>query len=212
VLMPSTYNPYSLAPIDASHSPFLVSLQKLYQARKCLEDQNAKPESGVYKILSDIDAYLAALSGSAGAPGKTNPPPENGKANPGNPESPAPSSPTTPHLMSVLSGDGLAQAIGVVPDTGRLDETVPEHILLLKAMESGGTVEKTANIFGTKVRYSGGSVGTYTLFTIDGKLECSGNVYEYGGSFPAKDFQKGLRGYVPDPGKQFIFQHSSCHR
>jgi len=113
--------------------------------------------------------------------------------------------------MSVLSADSLAQKLGVNPDTGLLpDNGSTQHILLLKALESGGAIEKQSNILGTKIRYSGGSVGTYALFTMDGDLECSGNVYEYGGSFPAKDFQKGLRDYVPDPGKQFIFQRGSC--
>jgi len=83
-------------------------------------------------------------------------------------------------------------------------------MLLLEALESGGTIEKRSNILGTRVRYSGGAVGTYALFTMDGELECSGNVYEFGGSLQAKDFQKRIRKLTPDPGNQFIFQRGGC--
>ena len=81
---------------------------------------------------------------------------------------------------------------------------------MLKALESGGAITKKSNIFGSKMRYSGGSVATYALFSMDGELECSGNVYEYGGSVSAEAFQEGLRNYVPDPSKQYIFQRGSC--
>jgi hypothetical protein len=82
---------------------------------------------------------------------------------------------------------------------------------MLKTLESGGVVEKRTNIFGSKIRYSGGAVGTYALFDMEGELECSGNVYEYGGALRAKDFRKDLRNYVPDPGKQFVFVRGTCH-
>lgn len=83
-------------------------------------------------------------------------------------------------------------------------------MLLLKALESGGTLESKSNIFGSKVRFSGGSVGTYALFSLDGHLECSGNVYEFGGSIRSENFQRELREYRPDPQSQFIFKHGGC--
>lgn len=225
VLMPATYVPYSLIPINASRSPLLSSLEKLYQVRECLEDQTSQStaKASVDKLIADIDSYLAALAGSAAVAAKpVTPTPKATDGNTGTqgPANTAATSSTSPsetpvvpsHLMAVLSADGLAQKLGVDPETGLLPGNgASQHILLLKALESGGTVEKKANILGTKVRYSGGSVGTYVLFTMDGELECSGNVYEYGGSLPAKEFQKGLRNYVLDPSKQYIFQRGSCH-
>jgi hypothetical protein len=99
--------------------------------------------------------------------------------------------------------------LGVNPATGKLEGNLTtQHVLLVKALESGGAVSKKSNILGTKVRYSGGSVGTYALFSLDGDLECSGNVYEYGGYIKAEDFQKQLRTYNPDPAKQLVFQQS----
>jgi hypothetical protein len=108
----------------------------------------------------------------------------------------------------------LAAKLGVIPATGTLppDDEATIHILLVKALESGGSVTRVSNLFGTTIHYSGGSVATYALFTMDGALECSGNVHEYGGSFNAKDFQEALRRYNPDPAKQMVFLHRSCHR
>jgi hypothetical protein len=108
--------------------------------------------------------------------------------------------------------DGLAAKLGVDPDTGTLspEDSAALHILLVKALESGGSVTRYSNVLGTKVSYSGGSVGTYALFSVDGDLECSGNVYEYGGSIKGKDFEEQLRGYNPDPAKQMVFLRHSC--
>jgi hypothetical protein len=83
-------------------------------------------------------------------------------------------------------------------------------VLLLKALESGGSVQRFTNVLGSRIRYSGGSVGTYALFSLDGALECSGNVYDYGGSFKSKDLQRRLHDYKEDPGQQVLFQRGSC--
>jgi hypothetical protein len=108
--------------------------------------------------------------------------------------------------------DGLAAKLGVDPEKGTLspDDEASLHILLVKALESGGSVTRTSKILATRIRYSGGSVGTYALFSMDGDLECSGNVYEYGGSLQANDFQKDLSMYHPDPAKQMVFLRHSC--
>jgi len=58
--------------------------------------------------------------------------------------------------------------------------------------------------------YSGGSVGTYALFDLNGQLECSGNVYDYAGSITSENFLKHLHSYVPDPAAQVIFQRGAC--
>jgi hypothetical protein len=218
VLMPATYIPNSLIPIDPARSPFLQSLDKLFANRRCLLGKASQNDPAIAQLVADIDSYLAAVTGSAAVKPASSPAAASAAkpaaANPGaqgSDNSAASPTASPSHLLSVLSADSLAQKLGVNPNTGLLpDNGSTQHILLLKALESGGAIEKQSNILGTKIRYSGGSVGTYALFTMDGDLECSGNVYEYGGSFPAKDFQKGLRDYVPDPGKQFIFQRGSC--
>jgi hypothetical protein len=237
VLMPTTFAPYSLTTVDASRSPFLSRLDKLLKAHTCLEAKQAKSEANdqgkseandqgksdandrakseakdsVAKLIADMDAYLASLSGSAAAT-----PTPSGTAPAASPAAggmtpPAAPAPSPSHLMAVLSADGLAQKLGVDPATGLLpDNGASQHILLIKALESGGAIEKDGSILNTKIRYSGGSVGTYALFTMDGELECSGNVYDYGGSVPAKKFQEHMRLYNPDPSKQFIFQRGGC--
>ena len=226
VLLPAIYVPSSLTAADVSHSPFLSSLDKLLQARVCLEDFETKSDTpniakaNVAQIVSDIDSYVDTFrGGTAGVP-KSPAAPQSSTTKP---TDGGPSSPTTlgisavtaasasSSLMSILSADDLAQKLGTDPATALpIAESPWQHVLLLKALESGGTVTKTANVFGTKVRYSGGSVGTYSLFALDGDLECSGNVYAYGGSVPAKRFQIELRRYIPDPSNQFIFQRGSC--
>ncbi|MGA3018206.1 MAG: hypothetical protein ABSF62_13900 [Bryobacteraceae bacterium] len=221
VLMPAVYGPYSLNVMDASRSPFLSSLDKLLQARLCLEGQEAKSDAkaSIDKLIAEMDAYLATLGGSTAAAAKPAASPSSGRgggsaatqssgaAAPANTPASSPS-----HLMAVLSADGLAQKLGVEPATGLLpDNGAWQHVLLIKALESGGAITKKANILGTKLRYSGGSVGTFALFTMDGELECSGNVYDYGGSVPAERFQQELRHFTPDPAKQYISLRGGCH-
>jgi hypothetical protein len=229
VLMPSTFLPSVLTPIDRTRSPFLQSLDKLYSAHRCLLGKTSERDPAIAQLVADIDSYLAAVTGSPtvkveSAPGLAPSPKSRsavgssaakaGDTDTGT-QTPdkggvAPAESNT-HLMSILSADSLAQKLGVDPQTGLMPANgSSQHILLLKALESGGAVEKDSNILGTKTRYSGGSVGTYALFTLNGDLECSGNVYEYGGMLLAKDFEKGLRDYVPDPSKQYIFQRESC--
>ena len=221
VLMPTAFVPYSLTTTDDSRSPFLSSLDKLLRAYTCLEakrdaqdqgksDANDQAKSdandGVAKLIADMDAYLASLSGSVAAKRDTPP-----RRCPAGRTSPAAAAPVPSHLMAVMSADGLAQKLGVDPKTGLLpDNGASQHILLIKALESGGAIEKSGSILSTKIRYSGGSVGTYALFTMDGELECSGNVYDYGGSIPAKKFEDHLHSQKFDPSKQLIFLRGGC--
>jgi hypothetical protein len=223
VIMPADYSPYSLMPLDHKDSPFLASLERTLEAEGCLNllatDPNRTDKVSIQVTVTEIETFRATL-GEIALPGtKTEPPQTVKPAGGGSPSAPsagtppstATAAPPSTHLVAVLSADGLAESLGVDPATGNLpDNGTPPHVLLVKALESGGTVLRNSNILGTKVRYSGGSVGTYALFTTDGYLECSGNVYEYGGAFKAKDFQRGMRTYVPDPAKQLIFQRGSC--
>lgn len=212
VLMPSVYTPYGMDSIDATRSPFLISLDKLLHTRDCI----VRARSADDPDAKSIDAFLAVLSGAnsgtptpakaAAAPAAS--PTTPGATLPAPAAQPAPSGPS--HLESVLSADGLAQKLGADPATGKIPDTAPQHLLLIKALESGGSVIRNSNIFGTRMSYSGGSVGTYALFGLDGSLECSGNVYDYAGPVQSKDFQKNLHAYAPDPGAQVIFQRGTC--
>jgi hypothetical protein len=232
VVMPSAYTPFSLTSLKESDSPFLSSLSRTLTARGCLAGLAAKEKAGnqttddakayiIQWLISDIDSFLGTLSENSA------PAPKGGKApaakpvggstqaqNPNDTQSPEVTSvpPSSSHLTAVLLADGLAAKLGVDPDTGTLtpEDEKSLHILLVSALESGGSVTKSSNVLGSKVTYSGGSVGTYALFSVDGDLECSGNVYEYGGSIEGKDFQEQLRGYVPDPATQMVFLRHSC--
>jgi hypothetical protein len=223
VLMPSTYAPYSLAATDSVKSPFLSSLDRLFEARRCILEQSAAPgtkatdKARIDQLVTEIDSYESVLRGvtvvqstpNSSSDSKSTKRPDTSAAPPSTPTTvPAPA--TSP-FATILSGDGFARKLGVDPATGLLPEKPKwRHLLLIKALESGGTLAKSSNIFGTKIRYSGGSVGTYALFTLDGELECSGNVYDYGGSIPAEKFQPELRRFNPDPASQFVFQRGNC--
>jgi len=228
VVAPSTYAPSSLAPIEAARSPFLSGINRLLEARTCLEDRDAGPglsaadKDRVKEIVLEIDAYLSVFRGTPvnqGSSGNSGAAAEQGKSSQKEKESPAASAQaaTAPvvsdvaPLMAMLAGDDLARKLGVDPATGVLPVSSPwRHVLLVKALESGGTVGGSSNIFGSKSRYSGGSVGTYALFSLDGTMECSGNVYEFGGSVAAETFEKDLKAYQPDPHSQLLFQRGSC--
>jgi hypothetical protein len=213
VLMPSAYTPFSLAPLDAAHSPFLTSLDQLLSSRSCLEDKASRADTGalekarIQALLTEMNAYVAFLRGAAMPP----PSDKAGRAADSTTTRTAPTETVVSPLPALLAGDGLAQQLGADPNSGLIATAGRwQHILLIKALESGGTVAKSANIFGSRIRYSGGSVGTFALFAFDGVLECSGNVYEYGGSIRANEFPTELRRYKPDPGAQFIFQRGTC--
>jgi hypothetical protein len=215
VVMPSAYAPFSLDPLDETKSPFLANVANLEAARTCLSGLLAKPDAqskdAVTQTIAEIDSFLTTLGGSAvSAPDAAKPGGSATATGAKSPAAPAPAA-VTSHLLAVLAADGLAQKLGVAPLTGKLpDNGASVHLLLLKALESGGTVEKVSNILGTRIRYSGGAVGTYALFHLDGALECSGDVYDYAGSVPAKDFAQQVSPTRPDPAKQVVFQRGSC--
>ena len=209
VLMPSVYAPYGFSSIDPARSPFVIALDKLLRTRDCLVASKGPNDPDV----KNIEGFLAVLSGTT-TPAKPAAPTSatSSAASASTAAAPAaqPAPPSAAHLTAVLTADSLAQRLGADPATGKIPDNAPHHLLLVKALESGGSVSKSSNIFGTKMSYSGGSVGTYALFGLNGDLECSGNVYDYAGYVPAKDFQKKLRDYKPDPSTQVIFQRGEC--
>lgn len=235
VLMPSAYTSYGFIADDAAHSPFMNNLNKLIAVRACLADLDAKPDTkddgsatqekskpidkaGVEQLSKDIEAFFASLYQTVAAPSNAFAQAKlaTGAASTSTPATgssptPPPPEPTRSHLSAALSADGLAIKLGVDLATGTLPNRNDwPHILLVKALESGGSVTKQSNILKTTIRYSGGSVGTYSLFKLDGELECSGNVFDFSGAVPSKGFDEKFHDKVIDPSKQAIFQRGSC--
>jgi hypothetical protein len=212
VIMPTGYSPYSLAPLDPANSPFFASLDKILSTEACLTAAAAKggDNPNLKETIAAIDTFRDML-GEGSATGTKTPVADKTAGTPPATSSSVAAATSSSHLPAVLFADGLAQALGVDPARGKISENaVTQHILLLKALESGGSVNRNSNILGSKVRFSGGFVGTFALFTTAGNLECSGNVYDFGGSIKAKHFQKDVGKFKPEPAKQMIFQRGSC--
>jgi hypothetical protein len=234
VIMPTGYSPYSLMPLDRRDSPFIVSLDRTLKAEVCLARLAAnKGEDSeiIQSTIAEIEKFRDMLEDLAMAkppaaaatktPGESATAPTTQGGSTAAPTTPGGSTtaPTTQavtaasssdHLHAVLFADGLARALGW-DASGEIPESVAtQHILLLKALESGGSVSRSSNILGTKLRYSGGFVGSYALFTMEGELECSGNVFEFGGPVKGKHFDQELNNHPIEPGKQIIFQRGNC--
>lgn len=86
-------------------------------------------------------------------------------------------------------------------------------------MEAGSDVSSKTRMFylGNDIIFSGGAVATYSLFKLDGSLQCAGNVFDYGGFVKSGEFTKnhstqGTMVYSLHPEKQVLFQNfgSSC--
>ena len=210
VLMPTTYHPYALTGMARGSSPLISGLDALVKDRECLA---GKTEAPAKAVAADIDAFLARLNDTTSVAAKTSGQSGSQTGAVSQPVAATATSTavTASTLLSLLPADALAVRLGIDPATGMQAAGSPwQHLLLVKALESGGAVTKTTSLLGSKIRYSGGSVATYSLFTADGELECSGNVFDYGGTASAKKFQKDLRKYTPDPGAQFLFQRGAC--
>jgi hypothetical protein len=195
VMIPDSYMPNSLAAIDVNRSPFLAKYVALIKARACVApsagengntasttEPNAEPgaagsgaadaHSAADKraITEGIDVFLKSLTEPdvfdspklpAGAPAST-------------PE------PVISHLNAVMRADGLAQQLGAASPDARSGANGVWYVLSLKALESGGTLLKSGNaIKGTKTSYSGGAVGTYAFFRLNGNVACSGVFFNY---------------------------------
>jgi hypothetical protein len=100
-------------------------------------------------------------------------------------------------LQQILVGDLLARQIWGIdnPSDAELAQILPKiRVLSLHALESGGGSLTKSNLFtGTKVYFGGGSVATFSLFGVDGSIQCSGYAYDYSGYVRDKDFEGNLR-------------------
>jgi len=193
VVIPDSYMPNSLTAIDANHSPFLTKYVALIKARACVapgaaatpaaapapgaeaatpEDKAAAAQAEADKvaIAKAIDDYLKSLT----EPDIFDVP----KPPPG--AQPVAQAPVISHLNAVLRADGLAQELDAASPDARSGANGIWYVLSLKALESGGTLLKSGNgITGTKTSYSGGAVGTYALFRLNGNVACSGVFFNY---------------------------------
>jgi hypothetical protein len=191
VVIPDSYMPYSLTTIDANHSPFLTKYVALIKARSCVvpspkdegsETPAAEPgtagsggtdahaDADKQAIKDAIDAYLKSLT----EPDVFDTPKPPGGA------PPDAQAPVISHLNAVLRADGLAQELDAASPDARSGANGIWYVLSLKALESGGTLLKSGNaIKGTKTSYSGGAVGTYALFRLNGDVTCSGVFFNY---------------------------------
>jgi hypothetical protein len=189
VVIPDDYMPYSLAAIDANHSPFLTKYVALINARNCVapkenadaapaaqsgaagtEETDAHADADKHAIADAIDSFLKSLT----EPDVFDVP----KPAPGAP--PQTQAPVISHLNAVLRADGLAQELDAASPDARSGANGVWYVLSLKALESGGTLMKSGNgITGTKTSYSGGAVGTYALFHLNGNIACSGVFFNY---------------------------------
>jgi hypothetical protein len=217
VLVPETYSPFALGGTNYADSPFLASFSKLLNTRAtCLqaeEGASAQQKSEIDSIIAGINQFMTLVTGAA-------PPPSSGgqanKTEDKNPPAPSPGpaaiQPSEPasHIGALLAADGLARGIGVELDGSMPSGSPWQHILWLKALESGGSVTKEGNIFGSKVSFSGGAVVTYALFNLDGNLDCSGNVYDFAGFIPAKQFREAFLKMETDPTRQLPVSPGSC--
>lgn len=219
VVIPDTYMPHSLAAVDNAHSPYMSNIAALLKARDCLtatpaqkpSDHAASPdaehgtptaekdqqtesdkqaEADKQSISHAIDAFLTSLAETHAS---TPPPASSSGATP-------PPAPVLSHLSAVLRADGLAQELGSASGESQSGENGTWYLLWLKALESGGTVAKTGNaILGSKTNFSGGAVGTYSLFRLSGNVVCSGVFYNYAGPMQMSQIAKLLKGTADAP-------------
>ena len=131
---------------------------------------------------------------------------------PGNPSDktaePQPASPS--HLAAVLSADEIAKQMGFTGNGSGGASATWQHVLWLKALESGGSVNKQSNLFGTKITFGGGAVDTYSIFRLNGQLVCSGNVFNFQSPVRTKDLQKTFRAAPEENPAKRSMLHSTC--
>jgi hypothetical protein len=207
VVIPDTYDPHSLVTINEARSPFLSKFLALMAARGCLDEKAggdaakpATPSAGADQAEADrnkksiaqaIDAYLDSLN----RPDVSKMPAPEVPAAP-----PMPEAPSISHLNAVMRADGLAQELGFDPSNSSAGDNSPWDVLWMKALESGGDVVASDNLIkGSKTTYTGGAVGTYALFHLNGELECSGVFFNLAPPMVYGDIPKLLDGSVTVP-------------
>jgi hypothetical protein len=204
VLVPEMYSPNSLGGADYSQSPYMNNLQKLFAAYdKCDKAKSSYgPNSGesadITSISITIDAFLKSAFATSGpeVPGATK------SETPGANTAGSSQAASMSHFTAVLTADELAREMGFTGNGAGGANPTWQHVLWLQALESGGSVNKTSNLFGSKVTFGGGAVDTYSVFRLDGQVVCSGNVYNFQPPVKLADLQKTFqKGMGDDPTK-----------
>jgi len=218
VVIPDTYMPHSLVMVNEARSPFLSKFLALLSARGCVDvkaeegAQTAKPATGSGGQGADreaeaateqekravgeaIDAFLQTLTQPVAS--------SSGQQPAGGP--PAPQAPSLSHLNAVMRADGLAQEMGYDPAKANAGDNSPWDVLWLKALESGGDEVASDNMIkGSKTNYTGGAVGTYALFHLNGEVECSGVFYDLAGPVLLTDIPKFVDGTQAPPAGRLV--------
>jgi hypothetical protein len=191
ILMPEIYSPNSLDRADYAGSLYFKSLESLSDSySQCETAKAAYPTSSpqaaeISTVIYGMDSFLKMAVPTSPAPGLSQSSPNsNGGAQ-------VPTS-TLSHFAAVFAADDVARQLGFGPDGGGPSDTW-QHVLWLKALESGGSVAKETNILRTKVQFSGGAVDTFAVFRLDGELVCSGNVYDFQSPVLVKNLEKSFR-------------------
>ncbi len=225
VVVPDTYMPQSLVTINETKSPFLSKFLALMNARGCVEvrpgdeaTQAAKPAAGAAQanhqdqaaadqdkraIAVAIDAYLDTLTApvtTVPAAMATTPPEERERE-----AMLAPQGQSLSHLNAVMRADGLAQEMGFDTSNPSAGANSPWTVLWVKALESGGDEVASDNMIkGSKTNYTGGAVGTYALFRLNGEIACSGAVFDLAGPVLLADIPKFVDGSSTAPAARLV--------
>lgn len=189
VLIPELYSPNGLSSPDPSHSPYLANLNQLITAYDgCLKLKgddvtNVSDEIKQFLTATMANATAETKPGGGGGSGSGS-----GSGSAGGGSGPAPMA--EPHLAAVLAADAVARKLSISDDPAAAANKTWQHLLWVKALESGGSVTKTSNLFGTKVQFGGGAVDTFAVFRLDGDLVCSGNVYSFQSPVKLQDLDR----------------------
>jgi hypothetical protein len=94
-------------------------------------------------------------------------------------------------LQQILPADLLAHQIWGGQETPSNLQNI--DVLVIQTLESGGNQLTKSNLFlGSRIYFNGGAVATFSLYGIDGALQCGGFVYGYGGYAKDSNFSKDI--------------------
>ena len=188
VLVPEIYNPNALNRADNAGSPYFKNLESLFDSYEKCEAARAgysaaTPEAtDINSVINSIDSFLKIAVPAV--------PPTPADKSSNATAQPAANVPS--HFAVVFSADEVARQLGFNAE-GSVSSATWQHVLWLKALESGGSVIRKSNILRTRVRFSGGAVDTYALFRLGGELVCSGNVYNFQSPVRINDLRESFR-------------------
>jgi hypothetical protein len=176
--------------------------------------QAPAPSSGRYPTPSAAGAAAPSATGNAPAganpPSSTTPPattpaaasPNASAANPQaaggggqsaqNSPAPANTQQTNISLPQILASDMLAQRLFNSKPIIERSDIDSVNFLTLHALESGGSELVKTNALFTHIYFSGGSTATFSLYRLQGDMQCSGTVLNYIGNVREKNVERRL--------------------